>query len=83
MTTPSTPPPPGDMTISHDESGLDEIKSITQEMRYLQDLVSQKSKRRREVVLGLRDHRVTYRKLAEAMGVSEVTVYKVIRGEGQ
>jgi len=83
MTKTRTPPSDEDTTTPNDENDLDEIKAITQEMRHLQDLVTQKSKRRREVVLGLRDQHVTYRKLAEAMGVSEVTVYKVIRGEGQ
>lgn len=65
----------------NDERGLEELRALTDDIREAQRLIARKAKRRREVVLRLRDHRVTYRELAEAMGVSEVTVYKVIRGD--
>ena len=67
---------------ANDETGLNEIKTLTAMMRQHADDINRLASKRRATVLRLREQKVTYRELAEAMGVSEVTVYKVIRGEG-
>ena len=64
-----------------DQSGLQAVKNLTNEMRSHQDSIARLAKQRRAIVLRLRTNRITYRELAEAMDVSEVTVYKVIRGD--
>ena len=71
----------GGMTTRNDERGLEQIADITREMREMRDAMNRKAKRRRDLVMRLRGNRITYRELAEAMGVSEVTVYKIIRGD--
>ena len=65
-----------------EQTGLTEIRQLTTMMRQHADDINRLASIRRSTVLKLREQRVTYRELAEAMGVSEVTVYKVIRGEG-
>lgn len=61
-----------------DERGLDTIRTLTRQMRQRQQEIADLAEQRRQVVLHLRSRKVTYRELAAAMGVSEVTVYKVI-----
>jgi DNA-directed RNA polymerase specialized sigma24 family protein len=62
-------------------NGLDEVAVLTSEMRRHQESITLLGRRRRAVVLRLRDQKVTYREIAAAMGVSEMAVYKVIRGD--
>lgn len=62
-----------------DLNGLDEVRMLTQMMREHQASIERLGERRRRTVLRLRDHRVKYREIAEAMGVSEQAVYKIIR----
>jgi DNA-directed RNA polymerase specialized sigma24 family protein len=60
---------------------LEEVKLLTSMMREHQDAIMRLSKRRRKIVLRLRDEKVTYREIAEAMGTTEQSVYKIIRGD--
>lgn len=59
---------------------LDQIQELTAQIRDHQNRVKQLSVERRNAVLSLREQRVTYKDLAEAMNVSEVTIYKIIKG---
>jgi DNA invertase Pin-like site-specific DNA recombinase len=43
----------------------------------MQDL----GKRRKQLILRLRKQRITYREIAEAMGVSEQLIYKIIKDD--
>ena len=64
-----------------DLDGLDEVQALTNMMREHAEAIARLGKRRRKTVLKLREHRVTYREIAESMGVSEQAVYKIIRGD--
>lgn len=66
---------------SSDERNLEEVRIITQMMREHQQQIAQLSKRRAAKVMKLREHKVTYREIAEAMGTTEQSVYNIIRGE--
>lgn len=57
---------------------LSEISVQTKEIRDLQDRIRAHGIERRKVILRLRDHGVTYRGIAETMGVSEQNVYKIL-----
>jgi len=74
---------PGFDTVmeNRDMPGLDEVALLTAEMRRHQESITLLGRRRRAVVLRLRESKVTYREIAAAMGVSEMAVYKVIRGD--
>ena len=66
-----------------DEKALDEVRIITQMMREHQRQIADLSKKRRTKVLKLREHKVTYREIAEAMDTTEQSVYNIIRGDSK
>jgi DNA invertase Pin-like site-specific DNA recombinase len=64
-----------------DGRGLDEVKLLTTAMREHQSQIQELGKRRKQLILRLRKQRITYREIAEAMGVSEQLIYKIIRND--
>ena len=64
-----------------DGKGLEEVRLITDAMREHQRQVLELAKRRKQLILRLRKQRITYRELAEAMGVSEQLIYKIIKND--
>ena len=54
-----------------DGKGLDEVKLLTDAIRTHQVQIQDLGKRRKQLILRLRKQRITYREIAEAMGVSE------------
>jgi DNA-directed RNA polymerase specialized sigma24 family protein len=58
---------------------LDEVKALTERMRDHQRAIEEISAIRKRVILSLRRKRITYREIAEAMGVTEQSVYKILR----
>ena len=60
---------------------LDHVTKLTKEIRAHQVGIVQVSKRRRSVVLWLRERNVPYKEIATAMNTTEQTVYKIIRGD--
>jgi DNA invertase Pin-like site-specific DNA recombinase len=64
-----------------DGRGLDEVRLLTNTMREHQNQISDLGKRRKQLILRLRKQRITYREIADAMGVSEQLIYKIIRND--
>jgi DNA invertase Pin-like site-specific DNA recombinase len=64
-----------------DGKGLDEVKILTDAIRTHQSQIQDLGKRRKQLILRLRKQRITYREIAEAMGVSEQLIYKIIRND--
>jgi DNA-directed RNA polymerase specialized sigma subunit len=64
-----------------DGKGLDEVKLLTDAIRTHQSQIQDLGKRRKQLILRLRKQRITYREIAEAMGVSEQLIYKIIRND--
>lgn len=64
-----------------DGRGLDEVKLLTDAIRTHQVQIQDLGKRRKQLILRLRKQRITYREIAEAMGVSEQLIYKIIRND--
>lgn len=60
------------------EKGLEKVRLLTWMMREHQDQVARLAQARQDEVLRLREQKVTYRSLAEAMEVSEQAVHKII-----
>ena len=58
---------------------LTEVKALTDLIRNHQNAIQEISQTRRNVILDLRKKRITYREIAEAMGVTEQSVYKILR----
>lgn len=79
----TTPP---DVTLETAEDGLEEVKLLTNAIREHQEAILRLGKRRKKVVLALRyqygerdaDTRVTYKAIAEAMGTTDQSVYKIL-----
>jgi len=67
--------------IELDGRGLDEVKLLTDAIRTHQSQIQDLSKRRKQLILRLRKQRITYREIADAMGVSEQLIYKIIRND--
>jgi DNA-directed RNA polymerase specialized sigma24 family protein len=57
------------------------VKERTDKIHRLQQEIVDVAEWRRKSVLELRKQNVTYREIAESMNMSEVTVYKIIRGK--
>jgi hypothetical protein len=57
------------------------VKERTDKIHRLQQEIIDVAEWRRKSVLELRKQNVTYREIAESMNMSEVTVYKIIRGK--
>jgi predicted transcriptional regulator len=60
---------------------LDRVRSSTDQIRGAEDDIKAAAAQRRKDVIALRSMRVTYREIAEAMGVTEQVVYKILRPE--
>lgn len=58
---------------------LEEIKLMTAMIRKNQNEINRLADARTKIVLYLRQNRVSYRALADAMGTSEQNVYKIVR----
>jgi DNA-directed RNA polymerase specialized sigma24 family protein len=58
---------------------LEEIKSLTDLIRGHQRAIEEISTIRRNIILGVRNKRITYREIAAAMEVTEQSVYKILR----
>jgi hypothetical protein len=57
------------------------VKERTDKIHRLQQEILDVAEWRRKSVLELRKQNVTYREIAETINMSEVTVYKIIRGK--
>jgi DNA-directed RNA polymerase specialized sigma24 family protein len=66
-------------TTETDYPELGEVKSLTTLIRNHQRAIEEISGTRKEVILSLRRKRITYREIAAAMGVTEQSVYKILR----
>jgi hypothetical protein len=64
-----------------DGRGLLEVRMITDAMREHQTQIQDLGKRRKQLILRLRKQRITYREIAESMGVSEQLIYKIIKDD--
>ena len=64
-----------------DGRGLNDVKVLTDAIREHQNQIQDLGKRRKQTILRLRKQRITYREIAEAMGVSEQLIYKIIRND--
>lgn len=64
-----------------DGRGLDEVKILTDAIRTHQSQIQDLGKRRKQLILRLRKQRITYREIAESMGVSEQLIYKIIKDD--
>lgn len=62
-----------------DASGLEEVRLLTSMIREHQKAIVQLAKKRRGKIVRLREHRITYREIAEAMGVTEQNVFKILK----
>lgn len=79
----TTPP---DITLEDADEGLEEVRLITQSIREHQEAILKLGKRRKKVVHALRyqfgergaEKRVTYKAIAEAMGTTDQSVYKIL-----
>lgn len=68
---------PNEVAIEYPE--LSEIKTLTDMIRNHQRAIEEISKTRKNIILSLRRKRITYREIAAAMGVTEQSVYKILR----
>jgi hypothetical protein len=57
---------------------LEEIRSLTILMRGHQKAIEEISTIRKNLILKVRNKRITYREIAEAMQVTEQSVYKIL-----
>jgi len=62
-----------------DLNGLEEVRLLTSMIREHQRAILQLAKKRRTRIVKLREHRITYREIAEAMGVTEQNVFKILK----
>jgi DNA-directed RNA polymerase specialized sigma subunit len=60
---------------------LNSVREQTGKIKKLQEEIVETAEGRRKHVLALRKQNVTYREIAETISMSEVTVYKIIRGK--
>lgn len=72
------PPISPEQQMLNDDS-LIRLAVSTNAIRHHQEMIVTTSKEREEIVLDLRKNGVSYRAIAEAMGTSEQTVYKIIQ----
>ena len=67
------------VVVEPDYPELDEVKALTDRIRDHQRAIEEISAIRKTVILSLRKKRITYREIAAAMGVTEQSVYKILR----
>ena len=65
-------------TITDNGELLGKVRDMTQDIRTLQSQIKERGKERREFIVNLRSNGVTYREIAENMGVTEQNVYKIL-----
>ncbi len=70
---------PSEITEIIEYPELNEIKTLTEMIRNHQRAIEEISKTRKNIILTLRRKRITYREIAAAMGVTEQSVYKILR----
>jgi hypothetical protein len=63
------------------QADLERLAVTTQMMREHSAQVKTLSAKRRTIALRLRDKQVTYKAMAEAMGITEVAVFKILKGD--
>jgi DNA-binding CsgD family transcriptional regulator len=61
-----------------DGQGLNELKLLNDSIRQHQIQVVDLIKRRKQIILRLRKQRITYKEIANTIGVSETLIYKII-----
>jgi hypothetical protein len=61
------------------KNDLESVKELTMQIRQRQRDIEEISHSRRSIIQRLRDSKVTYREIAEAMGTTEQNVYKILR----
>jgi DNA invertase Pin-like site-specific DNA recombinase len=61
------------------KNDLESVKELTMQIRQRQRDIEELSHSRRSIIQRLRDSKVTYREIAEAMGTTEQNVYKILR----
>jgi predicted transcriptional regulator YheO len=70
--------------LSSGQEGLDKVGALTKKMREHQKAVSDLAKERKVVVQELRDKfglgkdKITYKQIAQAMGTTDQSVYKIL-----
>lgn len=64
-----------------DSRGLTDLRTINDAIRTHQNQVTDLLKRRKTLILRLRKQRITYREIAQTMGVSEQLIYKIIKDD--
>ncbi len=67
--------------MSDIDTKLGHVTKLTRDIRAHQIGIVQTSKRRRTMVLWLRERDVPYKEIATAMATSEQTVYNIIKGD--
>lgn len=72
-------PPLTPEQMKENELLLESIKESTGFIRFHQEAILNTSKSRTEQVLEARSKGISYRAIAEAMGTSEQTVYKIVK----
>lgn len=65
-----------------DEKDLADVHLLTEMIREHQRQIITLGKKRREKINRLRSNRITFREIAEAMGITEQAVFKIIQGGG-
>lgn len=64
---------------TEEQYALGQIQALTERIRSHQRGIEDCAKERRGFIMALRDMKVTYRAIAEAMGTTEQNVYKILR----
>jgi len=72
-------PPLTPEQIAENNQTLSDITEATDGIRFNQDCILSYSKVRTELVMEARSRGISYRAIAEAMGTSEQTVYKIVK----
>lgn len=65
--------------VTEEQYALNEIQVLTERIRSYQRGIEDCARDRRGYIMALRDMKVTYRAIAEAMGTTEQNVYKILR----
>jgi DNA invertase Pin-like site-specific DNA recombinase len=65
--------------VTEEQYALNMIQALTERIRSHQRGIEDCAKDRRGYIMALRDMKVTYRAIAEAMGTTEQNVYKILR----
>ena len=66
--------------MERENKDLEEVQMMTVMIKEHQKQIKELGRRRKLTILRLRKNTVTYREIAETMGVTEQNVYKILRG---